>query len=147
MYLSKLKPKKGAVRNKKSIGRGNGAGHGQTACRGANGANARSGAKHSAGFEGGQMPLQRRLPKRGFHNPFRVSFVGVNIGDINKKIGSEPVVDAKVMAGLGLLPSPSSPVKILGEGELTKPVTIRANAFSKQALGKIEKGGGKVETC
>jgi large subunit ribosomal protein L15 len=147
MYLSKLKPKKGAVRKKKSLGRGNGAGHGQTACRGANGAKARSGASRSPGFEGGQMPLHRRLPKRGFYNPFRKVFVGVNLGDIDKKIGSATLVDAKVLTELGLLPSASARVKILGTGQLSKPVTIKADAFSKQALEKIEKGGGKAEKC
>src|SRR5512140_1153540 len=103
MVLSTLTPAKGSVKDKKKIGRGNGAGHGRTSCRGSNGANSRSGSKHYAWFEGGQMPLQRRLPKRGFFNPFDTDCTVVNLGDISERLGGASVVDAAFLLGAGLI--------------------------------------------
>jgi len=147
MYLTNLKPKKSALRNKKTVGRGNGAGHGKTACRGCNGAGSRSGSKKRPWFEGGQMPLQRRLPKRGFYNRFSKTFAVVNIGAIDKKASDNALIDADFLKKTGLIKSTDLPVKILGTGEISKPVTIKAGAFSTKAVEKLEKSGGKAELC
>ncbi|MEA1986591.1 MAG: 50S ribosomal protein L15 [Candidatus Marinimicrobia bacterium] len=143
MDLSKLKPAKGYKKNSKRIGRGEGSGYGVTAGRGENGAMSRSGSKHYSWFEGGQMPLQRRIPKFGFSNKrFKKVFEIVNVKDLNtitkKKINKE------VLKEHGLIKKTQLPLKILGDGEITKEIEIEANAFSKSAKEKIEKANGKV---
>ncbi|OGJ88096.1 MAG: 50S ribosomal protein L15 [Candidatus Raymondbacteria bacterium RifOxyA12_full_50_37] len=145
MYLSNLTRNKGAARKSKKIGRGSGSGHGCTACKGNNGANARSGARHKPGFEGGQMPLQRRLPKRGFYNHFSEELVAVNLSDIVRHLGDASLVDTEFLFKKGIVKSPTVPVKVLGDGNLDKAVTIRAASFSASAKEKIEKNGGKAE--
>jgi large subunit ribosomal protein L15 len=145
MILSALRPNRGANRPAKKIGRGNGSGHGRTSCRGSNGANSRAGATHYAHFEGGQMPLQRRLPKRGFHNFFNISYTPVNLGDVEAKLGTESLVDNAFLVRAGLIKSEAESVKILGTGEITKAVTWKGFTISKAASDKIAKSGGKIE--
>ncbi len=143
MKLGQLKPPKGSVRTTKRVGRGPGSGLGRSAGRGDKGYHSRSGSKHRPWFEGGQMPLHRRLPKRGFSNAlFRKYFQIVNLSAI-EKLGLDQV-DSAVLKEKGLIRSAFQPVKILGEGELTKAVTVTANAFSASAREKIEASGGKV---
>ena len=144
MKLSLLKPTKGATSNRKRVGRGHGSGLGRTAGRGEKGYHSRSGSKHRSWFEGGQMPLHRRLPKRGFSNYlFRKQYQIVNlrvIGTLN-----EDEVDSKKLFDNGLISSSLQPVKVLGDGELKKAIKIKATSFSKSAVSKIEKAGGTVE--
>ncbi len=144
MKLSLLKPTKGATSNRKRVGRGHGSGLGRTAGRGEKGYHSRSGSKHRPWFEGGQMPLHRRLPKRGFSNYlFRKQYQIVNlrvIGTLN-----EDEVDSKKLFDNGLISSSLQPVKVLGDGELKKAIKIKATSFSKSAVTKIEKAGGAVE--
>jgi large subunit ribosomal protein L15 len=143
--LSGLSPVPGAVKKRKRIGRGPGSGHGKTATKGHKGGKARSGAGGlGAGFEGGQMPLQRRLPKRGFTNIFKKEFQVVNLKDLSD-FESGSVVDAEALAQAGLVGSAARPVKILGEGEMKASLTVRASAFSDSAKAKIEAAGGKAE--
>ncbi len=125
-------------------GRGISAGRGKTAGRGHKGQNARSGGGVRRGFEGGQMPLYQRLPKRGFTNIFRKEYCGVNIKSLNR-FEEDSVVDPRLLARHGLVKDEHQPVKILGDGELEKKLVIRAHAFSQSAVQKIEKAGGKVE--
>lgn len=146
MDLANLKPAKGSVKNTKRVGRGQGSGHGKTATRGANGQMSRSGAKHRAWFEGGQMPLQRRLPKFGFTNHFRKEFQAVNLDRLNmlsEKYGYEEIT-AEILKKHGLIRNDKGLIKILGRGELKKALTIHAHAASKSAAEKIEKAGGKI---
>ena len=149
MGLANLIIPKGSRKASKRVGRGTGNGHGKTSCRGHNGYGSRRGSRRKPGFEGGQMPLQRRLPKRGFHYPFDRAVEVVKLGAINGRLPAIPpdVIDAAFLAKEGLLDSDRGPFKVLGDGELTKAVTIKANAFSKSALAKIEKAGGKAEKC
>ena len=139
MKLNNLKPAEGSVKRTKRIGRGEGSGHGGTATRGNKGAQARSGYSHKIGFEGGQMPIQRRLPKYGFKNPTRVEYAVVNVAALqalSEKIGSTTItVDDMIVAGLVRA---TSPVKVLGNGELTAKLDVTAHAFSKSAIAKIE---------
>ena len=139
MKLSNLKPAEGSTKKNKRIGRGEGSGHGGTATRGNKGAQARSGYSHKIGFEGGQMPIQRRLPKYGFKNPTRVEFAVVNVSalqTLSEKIGSATItIDDMVVAGLV---RPTDLVKVLGNGELTAKLDVTAHAFSKSAIAKIE---------
>lgn len=139
MKLSNLKPAEGSTKKNKRIGRGEGSGHGGTATRGNKGAQARSGYSHKIGFEGGQMPIQRRLPKYGFKNPTRVEFAVVNVSALqalSEKIGSATItIDDMVVAGLV---RPTDLVKVLGNGELTAKLDVTAHAFSKSAIAKIE---------
>jgi len=145
MKLSFLKPAKGATSNRKRVGRGHGSGLGRTAGRGEKGYHSRSGSKHRPWFEGGQMPLHRRLPKRGFSNYlFRKQYQIVNLGDID--ILNTDEVDSKILFDNGLISSSLQPVKVLGDGELKKAIKIKATSFSKSAVLKIEKAGGTVET-
>lgn len=145
MNLSNLKPAAGSVKTRKRIGRGAGSGLGGTSTRGNKGAKQRSGYKKKIGFEGGQMPIQRRLPKFGFKNPTRVEYKAVNVADIEalaarlgqKEIGVEDI-KAAGLAGKNDL------VKVLGNGEITAAVTVTADAFSKTAVSKIEAAGGKA---
>ncbi|HEY7558134.1 MAG TPA: 50S ribosomal protein L15 [Candidatus Binatia bacterium] len=144
MKLSELSPAPGSSKKRKRVGRGDGSGHGKTSCRGHKGQGARSGGGTRPGFEGGQMPLQRRLPKRGFHNPFRVSMAIVNLDQLeNFAEGSE--VTPAALAERGLVSGKKRRVKILGDGALSKALTIKAHGFSAKAKEKIEASGGKVE--
>jgi large subunit ribosomal protein L15 len=145
MKLSNLKPRTGAIKKRKRVGRGPGSGTGTTAGRGSNGQNARTGAKFPIGFEGGQMPLTRSLPKRGFNNIFRIEQQVVNIGDIDKKASGLTTIDPQFMKTSGLIATARRPVKILGNGAISIPLTIRAHAFSSSALDKIQKANGKAE--
>ena len=142
MRLDELKPAPGSNKKRKRVGRGDGSGHGKTSCRGHKGQGARSGGNVQPGFEGGQMPLQRRLPKRGFHNPFRVQMSVVNVAQLQALPESE--VTPQSLTQHGLIASKGR-VKILGEGKLSKALTVKAHGFSAAAKEKIEAAGGKVE--
>ncbi len=143
MKLDELKPTKGSKKNTKRLGRGPGTGRGKTSGRGNKGAGQRSGNKKRAWFEGGQMPLLRRLPKRGFSNyRFRKEFQIVNL--VTLELLDTKKIDANILAEKGIIKSAFESLKILGNGELTKAIEITANAFSKTAIEKIEKAGGKV---
>ena len=143
--LHTLAPNPGATKKRKRVGRGRGSGYGKTAGRGQKGQKSRTG-HHGArvGFEGGQMPMQRRLPKRGFSNPFRVEAFPVNVASLEAKF-SEGLVDVEAMRQAGLVPKRAKIVKILGNGEITKKLTVRAHRFSKNASAKITAAGGSVE--
>jgi len=142
--LSKLAPPEGSRKKRKRVGRGPGSGVGKTAGRGGKGQTARSGGSIAPGFEGGQMPLQRRLPKRGFHNPFRVAYEVVNVGQLESfEAGVEVTVAA--LQGKRLLRRGKPLLKVLGDGTLTRGLTVRAHAVSTGARQKIEAAGGRVE--
>lgn len=146
MNLSNLKPAKGSVKSEKRIGRGQGSGYGGTSTRGHKGAKSRSGYSSKRGFEGGQMPLQRRLPKFGFTNLKRVEFKAINLSTLEelaaKKSLAEVTIDTLIEAGFV---SSKDKVKILGNGQLTKALTVKAHAFSKSAEAAIAAAGGSVE--
>ena len=144
MKLHELKPPRGSRRKRKRIGRGDGSGHGGTATKGAKGQNARSGGGIKAGFEGGQMPLSRRLPKRGFRNPFRKNIAVVNLGQLGKFTGGA-TVDPEALLEQGIIKKLGDGVKILGKGSLDRPLKIKAHAVSNGAREKIESAGGSVE--
>ena len=143
MKLDDLRPAEGSSRKSRRVGRGNGSGWGCTAGRGNNGQKARAGYSRRFGFEGGQMPLYRRVPKRGFKNPFRVEYDIVNVGDL-ARVEAE-VITVDEMKKSGLVRINADLVKILGEGDLEKPVTVEAHRFSQTAREKIEKAGGKAQ--
>lgn len=145
MKLENLKPAKGSIKNSKKIGRGEGSGKGGTATRGTKGAKSRSGYKHKIGFEGGQMPLQRIVPKFGFRNPNRVEFKAVNVGDLQAvaDLTGKTVIDVQMLKEAGLVKKNEN-VKILGDGELKAKLEVSANGFSKTAIEKIEAVGGKA---
>jgi len=143
MNLSDLAPAPGSRKKRKRVGRGPGSGHGKTSCRGHKGQNSRSGGGVKPGFEGGQMPLQRRLPKRGFTNIFQKTFSIVNVSSLEKLEESE--ITPEVLIKEGLVRKIQDGVKILGNGELTKAVTVKAHAFSASAKEKIEKAKGTAE--
>ena len=143
MKLQELKAVEGSSTAAKRKGRGHGSGNGKTAGYGHKGQKARSGAK-KAGFEGGQMPLQRRLPKRGFNNIFATQYVTVKVSDLEKfEAGS--VIDAQALLDAGIIKKVLDGVKVLGNGEVTKAVTVKAAAYTASAKEKIEKAGGKAE--
>lgn len=144
MDLSNLKPAIGSTKNKKRIGRGQGSGTGKTSGKGHKGQNARSGGGVKPGFEGGQMPLQRRLPKRGFTPLSRKEYTLVNLRDL-AQFEPESVVDIEALSKSGLIGQVKDGVKILGDGELGHALTVKAHKFSKSAVAKIEAAGGKVE--
>jgi large subunit ribosomal protein L15 len=144
MRLEELRPVKGATKKSKRVGRGVGSGSGKTSGKGHKGQKARSGGVKGAGFEGGQMPLQRRIPKRGFANIFRKEYAVVNLSDLDKMGGSDPVTPETLMQK-GLIKDLKSGVKVLGMGELKSKLTVRAHKFSKSALDKIQAAGGKAE--
>lgn len=144
MKLHEIKIPVGAQKKPKRIGRGEGSGYGKTSGKGAKGQNARSGGGKGGGFEGGQMPLKRRLPKRGFYNPFSKNFALVNVKDL-ERFSNNSVVDPAMMIKEGLIKKLLDGVKVLGKGEITKPLTIRAHRISGHAKEKIERAGGKVE--
>ena len=143
MKLNLLVPDKGSNRNSKRRGRGHGSGLGKSAGRGDKGAGQRSGFKRRSWFEGGQMPLSRRLPKRGFTNKFKKEFQIVNISKLDGI--EEEKIDAKLLYEKGLVRSPFKPIKILGSGDLRQPVYIVATEFSSSAKEKIEKSGGSAQ--
>ena len=145
MNLHNLKPAKGSTHNTKRVGRGQGSGKGGTATRGTKGAQARAGYEHKVGFEGGQMHIQRRLPKWGFTNPTRVEYKAVNLSSLqalSESLGSSVITIEDIKAA-GLAGTKEL-VKVLGEGELTAKLEISANGFSKSAIAKIEAAGGKA---
>ena len=145
MKLHELKPSEGAFKTSKRLGRGTSSGHGKTSGKGHKGQNARSGGGVRPGFEGGQLPLFRRLPKRGFSNkPFKVEYATINVSDLEKfENGAE--ITPEMLKDMGILKNQLDGVKILGNGELTKKLTVKANKFSKTAVEKIEAIGGKAE--
>jgi large subunit ribosomal protein L15 len=146
--LSNLKHAKGSRKNRKRVGRGEGSGHGNQSTRGMNGQMSRSGAKHKAWFEGGQMPLQRRIPKFGFTNIFKVEYQLVNLVSLQKlaekKVLENQPLNVTELKKLGLISSTKKPVKLLGKGDLKAKINIEVNAFSKSAQQKVEAAGGTV---
>ena len=144
MKLHELKPNPGSVRKKKRLGRGTASGQGKTAGRGMNGQGSRSGGGTRPGFEGGQMPLYRRLPKRGFTNIFGTKYAELNVEALNRfEDGDE--ITPEILKSKGILRKQLDGVKILGNGELSKKLTVKAHKFSKSAVEKIEAAGGKAE--
>ena len=144
MKLHEITPAQGATRAQKRVGRGTGSGHGKTSRRGHKGQWARSGGGVRPGFEGGQMPLQRRVPKRGFNNIFASRYAIVNVSDL-EVFESGAVVDTDALKAKGLIKKAFDGVKVLGNGEISKAVTVKAAAFSESAKSKIEAAGGKAE--
>jgi large subunit ribosomal protein L15 len=145
MALNNLRPPKGAKHPKKRIGRGQGSGNGKTAGRGHKGAKSRSGFHFKRGFEGGQMPLHRRVPKRGFHNPFRIEYEVVNLDQLEAKFDVGAVVTPESLRELGMVAGGGGRIKILGRGEIGKNLTVRAHKFSGKAAEKIAAAGGTAE--
>ena len=145
MKLHELSTNEGAVKDSFRVGRGAGSGNGKTAGKGHKGQNARSGGGVRPGFQGGQLPLYRKLPKRGFHNKFGVTYAIVNVDDLNKKFEDGATVDAEALLESGIISKVCDGVKILGRGEITKKLTVKAAVFSETAKGKIEAAGGKTE--
>jgi len=144
--LHTLAPNPGATRKKKRVGRGPGSGYGKTSGRGQKGQKSRTGSHGSrVGFEGGQMPMQRRLPKRGFANPFRTECFAINVSVLAARFAEGAVVGLDDLRGSGLVPKRASVIKILGDGEIGHGLTIRAHRFSKTARDKITAAGGTVE--
>jgi large subunit ribosomal protein L15 len=146
MDLSNLKPPKGAKHSKKRVGRGHGTGQGTQAGRGHKGAKSRSGFKRKVGFEGGQMPLKRRVPKRGFHNPFRIEYAVVNLDTLGERFDAGTVVTIDLLRERRLVPASADRIKVLGRGEISKGLTVRAHKFSGEAAKKIAAAGGAAET-
>lgn len=144
MRLNDLSPIKGSKTKKKRVGRGPGSGHGKTSCRGHKGQKSRSGASIRPGFEGGQMPMQRRLPKRGFTNIFKKEYDLINIKDL-KGFESNSILDIDTFKDAGLIKGAKDGVKLLGDGDISHPLEIRVHKASKNARDKIEAAGGKIE--
>ncbi|MDE6727096.1 MAG: 50S ribosomal protein L15 [Oscillospiraceae bacterium] len=145
MKLHELQPAAGSVKDVKRIGRGHGSGQGKTAGKGHKGQKARSGGSIRPGFEGGQMPLQRRMPKRGFNNIFAKEFATVNVSELEKRFESGAVVDADALIESGAIKNAKDGIKILGNGELSKKIIVKAVKFTAAAKEKIEKAGGTAE--
>ena len=145
MKLHELSPAEGSKKSVKRIGRGHGSGWGKTAGKGHKGQKARAGHGMRPGFEGGQMPLQRRIPKRGFNNIFAKDIVSVNVGTLEKKFENGAIVDIDALVEAGVLKNSFDGVKILSNGTLTKSLTVKATAFSATAKEQIEAAGGKAE--
>ncbi len=146
MDLSNLKPPKGAKHAKKRVGRGQGSGNGVTAGRGEKGAKSRSGFKHKRGFEGGQMPLHRRVPKRGFHNLFRIEYAVVNLDALAERFEAGTAVTPELLRERGLLTGKAGKlVKVLARGDIDKALTVHAHKFSGKAAEKIAAAGGAAE--
>ena len=145
MKLHELSPAAGSKKDVKRIGRGHGSGWGKTAGKGHKGQKARAGHGMRPGFEGGQMPLQRRIPKRGFNNIFAKDIVAVNLGKLDKKFENGATVDIDALVKAGIVKNSFDGVKILSNGTLNKSLTVKATAFSKSAKEKIEAAGGKAE--
>jgi large subunit ribosomal protein L15 len=144
MRLDELKPPKGATKKRKRVGRGIGSGHGKTACHGAKGQKARSGRGPKAGFEGGQMPLQRRLPKRGFRSPLKKDVAIIHVRDLNR-FPKETVVDPDLLLQSGLVRRKGYRVKLLSDGELEHPLIVRVHQASEAAIEKVKAASGTVE--
>ena len=144
MKLFELSPSVGSTKDSKRKGRGHGSGNGKTAGRGHKGQNARSGGGVRVGFEGGQMPLYRRLPKRGFTNIFAKQYAEVKLSDLNK-FDDGAVIDAEALKEAGIISKVLDGVKVLGNGEINKKVTVKASKFTSAAAAKIEAAGGKTE--
>ena len=144
MRLSELSPSPGSKHKKKRVGRGPGSGSGKTAARGHKGQNSRAGGGTKPGFEGGQMPLVRRIPKRGFTNIFRQTWTIVNLRDLNR-FPAEAVVDKEALKAAGLVKSQAKRIKVLGQGEVTVSLVVKVQAVSSQARSRIEAAGGRVE--
>lgn len=144
LTLSNLRPNPGAKKRKKRVGRGIGSGHGKTSGRGTKGAGARSGKEKGPWFEGGQTPLHRRLPKRGFTNPFKKEYAIVNIEVLDKKFNENEEVTPEILRERKIIKR-NLPVKVLGKGEISKSLILKVHAISSSAKEKIEKAGGKVE--
>lgn len=145
MKLHELSPAEGSKKAVKRIGRGAGSGQGKTAGKGHKGAKARSGYSRRPGFEGGQMPLQRRVPKRGFNNIFRTEYATVNVAALEERFDTNAVVDAESLKACGLIKKELDGIKVLGKGDLTKALTVKVSAVSESAKAKIEAAGGTVE--
>ena len=146
MELKDLKPAEGSKRNRKRVGRGPASGNGKTAGRGMNGQKSRAGGGKGAGFEGGQTPLARRLPKLpGFRNFNRVEYVPVNVSRLDAKFNAGDLVDADTLYAAGIIKNTTDPIKVLGDGEITEALTVRVDKVSASARAKIEAVGGKVE--
>jgi large subunit ribosomal protein L15 len=145
MSLNNIRPPKGAKHPKKRVGRGPGSGHGKTSSRGHKGAQSRSGFSFKRGFEGGQMPLHRRVPKRGFHNPFRVEYAVVNLDTLGEVFEAGSSVTPELLRERGLVRESRKRIKVLGRGEITKKLTVQAHKFSGKAAEKIAAAGGTTE--
>lgn len=143
MNLATLKPPEGSRKKRKRVGRGDGSGHGGTSCKGHKGQNARSGGKVRSGFEGGQMPLSRRLPKRGFRNPFRKTVVTVNLNQL-KNFPEGSVIDEEALVREGVVKHRRDGIKVLGKGSIDYPVSLKMSMISRGAREKIEAVGGSV---
>lgn len=143
MNLGSLKPPDGSRKKRKRVGRGDGSGHGGTSCKGHKGQNARSGGGVRPGFEGGQMPLSRRLPKRGFRNPFRKEIVIINLEQLNK-FSKGSVIDKEVLVRAGLVKGKADGIKVLGKGNIEYPISLKIDMISRGAREKIEAAGGSV---
>jgi large subunit ribosomal protein L15 len=146
MGLNNLKPAEGSKFERKRVGRGPGSGNGKTAGRGNKGAQSRSGWKYKRGFEGGQMPLHRRVPKRGFTNIFRTEYDVVNLDQLEKLFDQGATVTVDALRDAGIVSSRTAKVKVLGRGELAKALTVQAHKFSGKAAEKIAAAGGKAES-
>jgi large subunit ribosomal protein L15 len=146
MKLEDIKPAAGSRKKDKRVGRGIGSGHGKTSCKGHKGQKARSGGSVGPAFEGGQMPLQRRLPKRGFKNIFKVEYAIINLRDINRIEGLD-IITFDVLRDKGIIKNLKDGLKVLGGGEIQRPITVKADAFSASALTKIAAAGGKAEVA
>ena len=145
MPLNNLRPPKGAKHVKRRVGRGPGSGHGKTASRGHKGAKSRSGHRFKRGFEGGQMPLHRRVPKRGFHNPFRVEYAVVNLDTLAEVFEAGSSVTPELLRERGLVRKNGVRIKVLGRGDISKKLTVQAHKFSGTAAEKIAAAGGTTE--
>jgi large subunit ribosomal protein L15 len=144
--LANLKPSPGSTKARTRVGRGEGSGKGKTAGRGTKGQHSRSGSGVMVGFEGGQMPLQRRLPKRGFHNPFSKKYTTLNVADLEGRFEAGTEVTAQLLRESGVISGIARDgIKVLGNGDLTVALTVKAARFTKTAAEKIEKAGGKAE--
>ena len=144
MRIEDIQPAEGSRKRRKRVGRGVGSGHGKTSCKGHKGQKARSGGPKGAGFEGGQMPLQRRVPKRGFTNNFRVDYAIVNL-DVIEKLRTEGTITPELLYSKGVIKNMKSGLKVLGNGNVQGPVTVKAMIFSASAAAKIAAAGGKAE--
>ena len=145
MKLYELSPAEGSKKSSKRVGRGHGSGWGKTAGKGHKGQKARSGGGVRPGFEGGQMPLQRRLPKRGFNNIFAKKVVTVNLAELNRKVDDGEDVTVETLAQAGIVKNSFDAVKVLGNGKLDKKLNVKVSAFSESAKAAIEAAGGKAE--
>ena len=145
LKLNEIKPAKGSNRQRRRLGRGPGSGKGHTAGKGNNGDGQRSGSHTKPYFEGGQTPLTRRLPKRGFHSPFKTDYQIVNLRDLENVDAGGKEINIELLCKTGLIHDLNRPLKILGDGELTKAIIVSADSFSKSAKEKIEKAKGKAE--